>query len=362
MPKLDRLTVAGYKSIRDQDLALRPLNVLIGANGSGKSNLIGVFRLLNDIVNRDLEISVRKAGGADRLLHFGRKQTTEMVLRFQFGRNAYRCRLVPTATDTLIFAEEKVYFHGQGYSRPYEQSISGGHQETALYDMVRATRIADHVLAGIKSWKIYHFHDTSDSARVKQTGDLADNERLRADAGNLAAYLYRLQQVNADHYRNIVDTIRLVAPFFSDFNLRPDPLNPTKIKLEWQERGADTYFDAHALSDGTLRFICLTTLLLQPNPPTTVLIDEPELGLHPYAITMLADLFRAAAVRTQLLVSTQSVTLVNQLDPGDVIVTEREGQESVFRRLGDKDIGGWLDDYALGELWEKNVLGGRPAS
>jgi predicted ATPase len=365
MHQLDRVRVAGYKSIRDQELTLRPLNVLIGANGSGKSNLIGAFRLLNEIVSQNFQVSVGTMGGADALLHFGRKRTEEILLRFQSGKNAYLCRLVPTAGDSMVFGEERVYFQAPGYSRPYDEHLGGGHKETELPGAVeRSARrtISHHVLDAFKSWKIYHFHDTSDSARVKQTGDLDDNARLRADAGNLAAFLYRLRERKADHYRNIVDAVRLVAPFFHDFNLRPDRLNPRKIRLEWQEVGSDSYFDAHALSDGTLRFVCLATLLLQPVPPTTILIDEPELGLHPYAITVLAELFRATAHRAQLLVSTQSVTLVNQLEPQDVIVAERREGESVFRRLEDEEIATWLDDYALGELWEKNVLGGRPTS
>lgn len=365
MPKLDCIRVAGFKSIRDQKIQLGTLNVLIGANGAGKSNFIGVFRLLNEILGENLQVTVAKAGGAERLLYFGRKQTDEILLRLQFGKNAYLCRLVPTAEDSLIFAEERASFRGEGYSRPYEENLGGGHKETALWKFVKSTgrtTIADHVVRAMKSWKLYHFHDTSDAARIKQTGDLDDNERLRPDAGNLAAFLYRLRETENEVYRNIVDAIRLVAPFFGDFNLRPDPLNPRKIRLEWQERGSDAYFDAHALSDGTLRFISLATLLLQPEPPTTILIDEPELGLHPYAITVLAEMFRSAAGRTQLLVSTQSVTLVNQLDPEDVIVVDREGPESVFRRLGEEAITSWLDDYALGELWEKNVLGGRPSA
>lgn len=365
MAQLDQIQVAGYKSIREQTIDLRGLNVMIGANGAGKSNLIAVFRLLNEIINENLQVAVATAGGADALLHFGRKTTAEIRLRLQFGRNAYLCRLLPTAEDSLIFAEERIYFRGPGYEDPYDEKLGTGHRETNLNRMVAATprrTIADHVLSAFKSWKIYHFHDTSGAAPVKQTGKLSDNARLRSDAGNLAAFLYRLQQRDGDSYRNITDAVRLVAPFFGDFNLRPNPLNPETIRLEWKERGSDAYFDAHALSDGTLRFICLATLLLQPKHPTTILIDEPELGLHPYAITVLAELFRSAATKTQLLVSTQSVTLVNQLSPEEVLVVDREGGESVFRRLGDDEIAGWLDEYALGELWEKNVLGGRPAS
>ena len=212
----------------------------------------------------------------------------------------------------------------------------------------------------MQSWVVYHFHDTSESARIKQTGDIADNQVLRPDASNLAAFLFLLKEKHPDHYAGIVDRIRMVAPFFDDFLLRPQPLNEEKIRLEWKERGSDAYFNAHALSDGTLRFICLATLLLQPSLPSIVLLDEPELGLHPYAIAVLADLLRDAATKTQVVASTQSVSLVNQFEPKDVIVVEREGPETTFRRLDQADMAQWLEEYTLGELWEKNVLGGRP--
>jgi predicted ATPase len=360
MHRLAHIQVAGFKSIRDQSLDLGSLNVLIGANGAGKSNFIEVFRLLNEIVNENLQLYVGQAGGADRLLHFGRKTTEEIFIEFRFAQNAYRCKLVPATGDTLVFGEERVYFSRPGYDGALNSSLGAGHRESLLPEEPES--IAGHVVEALRNWKVYHFQDTSASARVKQTGDLADNVALRPDAGNLAAFLYRLQEKDPDTFRNLVDTVRLVAPFFGGFDLRPDRLNPDKIKLEWREKGTDTYFDANALSDGTLRFLCLATLLLQPEPPPTILIDEPELGLHPYAITVLADLFGATAERAQVIVSTQSVTLVNQLSPEDIIVVDREGSESVFRRPSSADLANWLDGYALGELWEKNVLGGRPRS
>lgn len=363
MTALDRLQVRGFKSIREADLELGPLNVLIGANGAGKSNLIAVFRLLHALVQERLQVYVGKAGGADSLLHFGRKTTDSIKLRFRFGQNAYECELTPTTEDSLIFESETTFFFGRGYSTPYEVFLGRGQSETSLQEARRKasrTEVVHYVLGAFESWRVYHFHDTSSSAKVKQTADLHDNEFLREDAGNLAAFLYRLRETEPDTYANIVDTIRLVTPFFDDFRLRSNPLNQDKIRLEWRERGSDTYFDGHALSDGTLRFICLTTLLLQPEPPTTILLDEPELGLHPFAITMLAEMMRSAAERTQVIASTQSVTLVNQLTPEELIVVDREGSESKFRRFTEEEIATWLDDYALGDLWEKNVLGGRP--
>ncbi|MCK4305757.1 MAG: AAA family ATPase, partial [Candidatus Eisenbacteria sp.] len=170
-----------------------------------------------------------------------------------------------------------------------------------------------------------------------------------------------LRETASDHYEAIRDTIRMVAPFFDDFVLRPLPGNENKIRLEWHERGSDYPFLAHYLSDGTLRFMCLATLLLQPQLPSTVLIDEPELGLHPYAITVLASLMRSAATRTQVIVSTQSVSLVNQFEPQDLLIVEREDQATVIKRVDPERLSEWLEEYSLGDLWEKNVLGGRPS-
>jgi predicted ATPase len=299
------------------------------------------------------------------MLHFGRKVTDELNLHFDFEPNAYRCTLVPTSEDTLVFGDETMFYRSsEEYDSPWDQRLGSGHKETKLHEESQRfsyTAIADHILHSINSWQVYHFHDTSEQAKVKSAGEVDDNRYLRPDAGNLAAFLYLLRETQRDAYRNIVDAIKMVAPFFDDFNLHPDRLNTRKIRLEWQERGSDAYFGAHALSDGTLRFISLATLLLQPELPTTILLDEPELGLHPYAIAVLADLLSSAATRTQIIVSTQSVTLIDHLSLEDLVVVDREGGESTFRRLSKKELSSWLDEYTLGDLWEKNVFGGRPS-
>lgn len=342
------------------DLKLSPMNLLIGANGSGKSNFISLFDLLNQMVEGNFQLSVQRAGGANTFLYFGQKVTDEIRINLTFGQNAYSCVWVPTADDLLIFADETCYFHGHGYSQPYLVSLGTGHRESKLPEKTTEDRVADYVLNSLKSWKVYHFHDTGESAHVKKTGDINDNLYLRSDAGNLAAFLYLLQKTSSDHYEMIRDTIRLVAPFFDDFVLRPMPENENKIRLEWRERGSDHPFLAHHMSDGTLRFICLATLLLQPKPPSTILIDEPELGLHPYAINVLASLMRSASKRSQLIVSTQSVTLVNQFEAEDLLVVDRKDHATTIERVDPERLTEWLEDYAIGDLWEKNVLGGRP--
>ncbi len=362
MRVLEQLKVKNFKSIRDQTLRLGRLNVFIGGNGSGKSNLIGVFHFLNRVVAGDLQNYTGETGGADIILHFGRKQSPSLSIELEFAEgnlaNGYAFELRPTAQDRFIFSSESFWFHDRKYQNPLSNYLGSGHSEALVQKSTE--RIAGHVRNDLDSYRIYHFHDTSPSAKVKQTGDVDDNRRLNTDASNLAAFLYRLQRKHAGYFQNIEDTIRQIAPFFEGFQLRPSELNPDKIRLEWKEKGSETYFNAHALSDGTLRFMCLATLLLQPIMPNVILLDEPELGLHPTAIGLLADLLQSAAQRTQILVATQSVTLVNQFTPESVWVVERENRASVFKHLESADMSAWLEDYSLGDLWEKNILGGRP--
>lgn len=360
---LHSIRIQGFKSISDQTLEFNPLNVFIGGNGAGKSNLIGVFNFLNRIYKQELALFTGLSGGANSILHFGRHRTEKLSINVVFSqgnnRNTYEFSLNPTDADGFVFERETTYFQDAlRYSEPVHGESWSGHTEARVSQSEHD--YARYLKRYLDNYRIYHFHDTSPSAPPKQTGDVQENRFLRPDGGNLAAFLYWLHEMQPDYYRNVEDTVRQIAPFFSGFKLAPSSLNPEKIRLEWGEHGSDTYFDASALSDGTLRFICLATLLLQPNLPPVVLIDEPELGLHPAAIQVLAGLLQSASARAQLLVATQSVTLINQLEPDQVWVVDREAGESIFYHLKEADMSSWLEDYGLGELWEKNILGGRP--
>lgn len=363
MRKLERLTIHNYKSIEEQTLNLGALNIFIGGNGVGKSNLISVFRFLSEIVKGNLAQYTAKKGGADTLLYFGRKYSPGMGLFLEFGENntsnSYRIELQGTDEDGLIIESETAYYHERDkYPVPYEKTIGYSTKESNLKQISHIC--ARQVVRDLESYRVYHFHDTSDTAIVKGTSDVDDNRYLRPQAENLAAFLYWLQEKKPDHYSNIEDTIRQIAPFFDGFHLSPSRLNESKIKLEWKEKGNDAYFNASSLSDGTLRFMCLATLLLQPDLPSLILLDEPELGLHPAAVVLLSDLLSSASSRTQVIVSTQSVTLVNQFEPSEVWTVDREDRQSVFRHLDEANMSSWVDDYALGDLWEKNLLGARP--
>jgi predicted ATPase len=370
---IKKLTIEGFKSIRKlEDFELRSLNVMIGANGAGKSNFVGFFRLLRELIEQRLQLAVATEGGADALLYLGPKVTQQVVAKLYFGNNGYELTLRPTADNRVVFADEATFF--KGHFGPTRNSLGSGHAEARLKDLkdepgkTAQFGVSHYVFEAVANWVVYHFHDTSATAGVRRQGPINDNVSLRPNADNLAAYLYRIQSTHPNIYRKIRDVVRLAAPFFDDFKLRPVATNPELIQLEWSQRDSDYLFRPSQLSDGTLRFICLATALLQPSLPATVLFDEPELGLHPYALTLLANLFQQAAqsfgdyVSKQVIVSTQSAPLLNEFAPEDVIIVERTQGQSTFRRLESAHLSEWLQEYALGELWQKNVLGGRPQS
>jgi predicted ATPase len=358
--RLQHIKLEGFRSIRKLDLELAPLNILIGPNGAGKSNFISFFKFMNKLQEKELQLHVQtQLNGADRTLYFGRKTTSSIKIDLHFPPNSYRALLTATNDDGFVFAKEEAWFHANEIGYHGGDKVSKlakvGAAESAL-PKPGSLRAAEHVSAYVADWKVYHFHDTSDTAKVKGTYSIHANDRLMPNGDNLAAFLYGIHDTEA--YKRIVSTIQRVAPFFHDFIFKEEAND--MIRLRWKHKGSDDYFDATMLSDGTLRFICLTTLLLQPRLPTILLLDEPELGLHPFAIQLLAAMMRSASNATQIIASTQSVTLANEFSWEDLVVVDQKSNESLFRRLKEDEVKAWLDDYKVGDLWEKNVLGGTP--
>lgn len=324
---LEWITVQGFKSIASiEKLPLKPINVVIGPNGSGKSNFLGVFEFVHEFLDRRLKDYVAFSGGAEKILHFGSKATKELLLDFGFEQGHHAFTFRPTKDDELY------------------PSGGGWRGESDL------------------TWRLYHFDDTTASSPMRKTARVDDNRFLRPDGANLPALLYLLREKHPASYGLIVRTVQRVAPFFDDFRLDPLLLKPDDIKLEWRHKRSDQYFDASSLSDGTLRFIALATLFLQPEQfrPSVILVDEPELGLHPYALEVLAALIKQTSVTTQVIVSTQSSLLLDHFEPEDVLVADRVNGGTQLRRLDSDQLASWLEDYSLGQLWEKNEIGGRP--
>lgn len=368
MDMLTNIEIHGFKSIRSlAALELGRLNVLIGANGAGKSNFISFFRMLHWLTatNGTLEMYVSRAGGANALLFDGAGITPQLSAQLTFqtstGRNEYAFRLFHAAADTFIFAEEKIRYTPNTFSGTRDWLVLGaGHRETKLNSQAaQGDKTASVILSLLKRCIIHQFHNTSETARIRQKWDINDNRFLKEDGANLAPFLLRLKQFHQQYYVRIVETIRQIMPFFADFVLEPVG---NAVLLQWQEVGTDLIFGSHQASDGMLRVMALIALLLQPEAelPILLIIDEPELGLHPYAISILAGLLESISIHTQIIIATQSITLIDHLEPHQLIVVDRTDRQSTFQHLDEERLHDWLVEYSLAELWEKNVLGGRP--
>lgn len=365
MPNIDYITVKGFKSIASvEKLELDALNVLIGPNGSGKSNFLGLFSLLKAIRDGGLQAYVAREAGAENVLHFGSRVTDRLDIDVSFqGGMGYRVALQPNRLDELVPVSENARYRDDGnlvISSIGRAAWTG--KEMGISTDIPHSNAVDAIRDLLTHWNLYHFHDTSFHSPMKKTGKVHDNRYLRPDGGNLAPFLYLLREMHEDAYRLIVQTVQKVTPFFENFLLAPRHENPDTIRLEWKHVGTDDYFDAGSLSDGTLRFMALATLFLQPVEyrPSVILVDEPELGMHPSAIALLASLMQYASVDTQVVVATHSSLLVDHFEPEDVLVTDRVEGSTQFTRLESSKLESWLEDYSLGQLWEKNELGGRP--
>ncbi len=364
---LKKLSIEGFKSISQlKNFEIRGLNVLIGANGSGKSNFVSIFRLLRKMMDENLQGHIMESGGPSSFFFNGAKTTPAIRMEFMFGDNGYRFTLA-MAADEKIFIKEESQKYKNMWKSPgsniYESTLKKQKEEKG----VKSGRgIGYYVYDNIFKWIVYHFHDTSILSKMRHSESVDHYKYLESDAGNIAPFLLDLKNNKPECYKKIVATIQIVAPFFNDFDLTPEQRGPaTVVKLNWNQKGSNYPFAPYQLSDGTLRFICLATALLQPVLPDCLVIDEPELGLHPYAIEVLAELIKLASRRDdspRIIITTQSPLLLDYFEPGDIIVADRKNGASTFTRLDKMDLSGWLEEYSLGEIWCKNLIEGRPSN
>jgi len=361
---LNKITIKGFRSIRElNDFKLNKLNIFIGGNGAGKSNLIEFFRLLRNIMNGNLNDYIRNGGGISDFLFNGRKTTSTMKFETRFEGRGYRFCLRPGPSDNCFLTKE-ARLNQHSKSEWWELGDSPDNESLLVKEAKGSSsdsKFSLPVFKAITSWKIYHFHDTSPSAAMRHYEIVQDNKVLRSNASNIAPYLLRLKNEHENIYQEILDSVSLMIPFFDDFLLDVEKFGEKqKVNLSWKQKGSDYPLQPYHFSDGSIRFICLATALLQPDPPSTIIIDEPELGLHPSAIAMLTELIQNASKRTQLIIATQSAALIDYFSVEDIVVVNRNEGASTFRRLREKDYNEWLKSYSVGELWTKNVISGGP--
>lgn len=358
MPRLERVTIEGFKSIEClKDFEIRPLNVLIGANGAGKSCFMDFFALLRalcgfslpNLPGGGLANYVAAYGGSESLLFRGSGHTGEIRARLESGENVFELTLRPTAEEGLALSELKDA--GESGDATGRGRSCG---ETRAEDLLTGA-----FARAVSSWHLHHFHETDPvTGPLRTSCDEADVEYLRPDGANLAAFLHSLRRNAPVSYRDIVDAVRLVEPRFADFVfIRPIE---NRIALAWKQDNSDYVLRPHQISDGILRYVALATALLQPSPPSLMLIDEPELGLHPQALAFLAEMIHSAGQWTQVVLATQSAALLDFFDLRDVVLVGRRGGASVFLRPTPDEYEGWLSDCSPGDLWRRNVLSAGP--
>lgn len=386
--KLRSMHIAGFKSIAadpGQTVTLGDITVLLGANGSGKSNLLSFFAMLRALGEGKLDLYVGRYA-VDRLLHYGKVHTNSISFQLDFDDGAqyqYQAELALRMPERLYFKMEKIGFgqhspkkgvdfkpvylveNGTRIIRDEYYLASDTRYESGLLEDKKSA--GTNILHFLKKIRCYQFHDTSETARIKSRCYVDDASALHSDGGNLAAFLRMLKIVPKYeiYYQRIVRHIRSVMPQFGDFDLTPLPENNDYVRLNWRDRFGSAYlFDPHQLSDGTLRIMALTTLLLQPPElmPAFIVLDEPELGLHPSAVGAFAAMANLASEHCQLLMATQSTRLVDEFEADDLVIAVHDASQhsSVFDRRTSKQLKSWLKRYCLSELWEKNVLGDQP--
>ena len=363
---IENVIIKNFKSIRDLELPLTNLNVLIGSNGVGKSNFISFFEMAKAIFEQRFGSYTLDKGGIDNLLYRGRKISQEIYGLMDFkNTNAFFFTLKPAQSNKGYIDNTGDFFNKRGEST---KDYLGQWHRTFWDSAVEESNLmgkmygrAYYLNSYLRSFTVYHFHDTSSSSPMRGQCEINDNSFLRDNGSNLAAYLYMLKQTDEKAFRLIEGTIHSIAPYFKRFNLRPDPVTPSKISLEWEEVNSDMYLNGYSFSDGTIRFIALATLLLQSKLPEVIIIDEPELGLHPAAINKLAALIKRASKNSQIILSTQSTNLVNCFEPENIIVVDREDEQTVFKRLNSADLSVWMDEYnySISDMWETNLIGGQ---
>ncbi len=365
--KLREVTIKGYKSIAFDNpvtLKLGDVSILLGANGAGKSNIISFFRMLSYMMSKSFGRYVEMAGTANSLLHYGAKKTPVMSGTLTFmtnnSENTYQFSLANATPDRLIITEEHINWHRNGKAKPYEIFLETNFKESSLAE--NGNPIAKSIFKMLSFCKVYQFHDSSAEGPLRQSCPVETANYLQSHGNNLPSFLLFLRNNYKDSYKRIVDYVRDVVPQFQDFYL--EPVN-NFVSLRWIDNSATDYrFNAYQFSDGSIRFIALAALLLQPaqTMPNVIILDEPELGLHPYAITQLAEMIKDASIHAQVIIATQSKDLVDHFDIDNISVVEMDEktQCTTVNQLNEKDYKLWLEQYAVSELWDKNIIGGRP--
>ena len=354
MDGLGYISANGFRCFRSiENLTLGTITVFFGLNGCGKTSFIRLFEFMNAMRNDSVADFIMTSGRAGGILHYGPSFTDRLTVSagLKSGKLSYQVEMIPRRDGTLAIRRQQLETSGvSGYPDGPIETVENSFESLIRKKIHWSPAIDQYISLLFDGHRVYDFLDTGFHSPMKRTANLHDNRFLREDGANLAAFLYLLRHKHPDAYRDVVEVVRSVAPFFSDFVLEPDKDNRRYIQLRWEPMATNIQLDASTtLSGGVLRFIAVATLFLQPVQyrPAMIVLDESELGFHPDMYPVLSDLIQGALADTRIVLTTKSSDLIRFLSPDEVVIADWFDGAVVLTRMNDSDMAVWLKDRGM---------------
>lgn len=381
MHRIDRIRISGFRKLLAVDLHMKPLLVLIGANGVGKTSLLDAFSLLSTSASGKLSDMVSQLGGVASILTRGKCDSVSFHVDMNVPGHeplAYELHLAPTGTGYSI-SRESLSQRRPGFADPFLHINSLGNDiryyeieenrlvrpdwehsplETSLAQVPKMFRQPEELRRILATATQYHALDVGPRAPVKMPQPMKPATLPGPGGEDIVPYLYSLRESDKSRFDAITDSLHAAFSDFEELNF--PPVAAGMLAMTWKDRKFSRPMYMHELSEGTLRFLWLVSLLQSPTLSTVTMIDEPEVSLHPELLGLLAELMREASTRTQLIIATHSDRLIRFLNPGEVVVMDTDEQGCAMATWADTmDLEEWLKDYSLDEVWRLGRMGGR---
>ena len=373
--RFGRLSIRGFRRLLDVSLELRPLTVLIGANGCGKTSVLDVLNLLSNSAQGRLGPAVSEMAGLGSVLTYDRAPELKLGLSFNSSVGemlGYHLVLEPRGLGFAIREESmgspiepsqiaasdaRVDFYDVR-GELVESGSRRGLLETALSQVPKSLHGPEEFRETLAGSTFYQGISVGVRSPVRLPQQLGPAQLPGRDGEDLVSCLYSMRESHPERFEAVEDTLRVAFPRFK--RLEFPPVAAGTVGLGWRDNDSTKTFYAHQLSPGTLRFLWLTALLQSPGLPALILLDEPEVSLHPEMVSLMVDQFREASFRSQLVIATQSDSLIRFLEPKEVVVCDSdEGAMTTLTRADELDLEEWLKEYSLDELWRNGRLGAR---
>jgi len=380
--RFQELSIHGFRRLCDVQLPLRPLSVMIGANGTGKTSVLDVLSLLAKSAQGKLSESISDLSGLSSILTYDRAEELRLDISMtvpHYEPLRYSLELKQQAVAYVI-KEERLSQQRLGHPGPFLHIDSHGSDikyyevdqrnllrpnweqrpfETSLSQVPKMFQQPEEFRNRLSSSTFYHVLNVDARSPVRLPQPMQPATLPGRNGEELVSCLYYLRETERDRFDAIQDTLRAAFPRFDRLDF--PPVAAGTLALAWRETGFSKPFYMHQLSEGTLRFLWLTTLLQSPGLTALTLLDEPEVSLHPELLSLLAEMLREASSRTQLVVATHSDRLIRFLLPKEIVLMDAgEDGMSTLKWADELDLDTWLRDFSLDELWSNGTLGARP--